>query len=69
MITSEEAVAELYKSIGRLGPYRIHASYTCVREYKEHYVPDIKEEYKTFKLDRLYEQGNGTETIYKYTHR
>ena len=69
MITAEEATNTLRSIVGRLGPYRIHSSYTCVREYKEHYVPDIKEEYKTFKLDRLYEQGNGTETIYKYTHR
>jgi hypothetical protein len=69
MITSEEAVDTLRATVVRLGPYRIHASYTCVKEYKEHYVPDIKEEYKTFKLDPLYEQSNGTGTIYKYTRK
>lgn len=69
MITENEAVAELYKSIGRLGPYRIHSSWTCHKEYKDTYIPKAKEDCKRFRLDPLYEQGNGTETIYKYKSR
>ena len=69
MITSDEAVDTLRGITSELGPYRIHSSWTCHKEYKDTYIPKAKEDYKRFTLDPLYEQSNGTETIYKYKSR
>jgi len=68
MITSDEAVDTLRATVARLGPYRIHSSWTCHKEYKANLVPTVTRD-MAFKLDRLYEQSNGTETIYKYKSR